>query len=217
MKFTGHERGSWERGGGGGDYMHQRFCSPVTGRFLSFDIGRVDYAQPQSWNRYTYALDNPLYWFTVNKTAGGHDGHAACLLAARRSRRVCRAASSLRFLSCQMDWDSDNWCLLAEDHIFWAHDGLVRHLRWSDFQGVDAKEGDWKELSRGERATGTLCDLLIKDCSGNVYVLRTEAGAGFCLLWSALAALPYINGLSETERSLYVEDLIVANAYEGVV
>lgn len=32
----------------------------VTGRFLSFDIGKVTMQQPQSWNRYAYALDNPL-------------------------------------------------------------------------------------------------------------------------------------------------------------
>jgi RHS repeat-associated protein len=44
------------------DYMHARFCSPLTGRFLSVDRskGSPDPARPQSWNRYSYSLNNPL-------------------------------------------------------------------------------------------------------------------------------------------------------------
>lgn len=39
MKFTGHERDLNNAGGTGDDldYMHARYCSPVTGRFLSVD------------------------------------------------------------------------------------------------------------------------------------------------------------------------------------
>ncbi|MEM9552698.1 MAG: RHS repeat-associated core domain-containing protein [Acidobacteriota bacterium] len=60
LKFTGHER---ERNGGGAgllDYMHARHCSPVLGRFLSFDPLGGNPRTPQSWNRYTYTLNNPL-------------------------------------------------------------------------------------------------------------------------------------------------------------
>jgi RHS repeat-associated protein len=64
MKFTGHERDLNSLAGTGDDldYMHARFCSPVTGRFLSFDPGGQGPRVPQSWNRYAYVLNNPLKW-----------------------------------------------------------------------------------------------------------------------------------------------------------
>ncbi len=62
MKFTGHERDLNGAAGAGDDldYMHARFCSPVTGRFLSVDSAPGDERLPQSWNRYAYTLGNPL-------------------------------------------------------------------------------------------------------------------------------------------------------------
>jgi RHS repeat-associated protein len=65
MKFTGHERDLANLSGTGDDldYMHARFCSPVTGRFMSVDpVLQLDRAprMPQLWNRYTYAVGNPL-------------------------------------------------------------------------------------------------------------------------------------------------------------
>lgn len=58
------------------DYMHARYCSPVTGRFLATDKhdilamqfgdeeAREQFRQyvgaPQSWNRYSYTKGNPL-------------------------------------------------------------------------------------------------------------------------------------------------------------
>ncbi len=42
------------------DYMHARYCSPVTGRFLSTDpVKSSTRGLPQSWNQYSYALNNP--------------------------------------------------------------------------------------------------------------------------------------------------------------
>ena len=63
MKFTGHERDLNRPGQGDDlDYMHARYCSPLLGRFLSVDpkTRRSVTAQPQRWNRYSYALGNPL-------------------------------------------------------------------------------------------------------------------------------------------------------------
>ena len=55
LKFTGHERDFDDQ-----DYMHARFYNGLDGRFLTPDpiLGSVD--SSQSWNRYTYALNNPL-------------------------------------------------------------------------------------------------------------------------------------------------------------
>lgn len=40
--------------------MHARYYSPLEGRFLSVDPGGFDPRLPQSWNRYSYVLNNPL-------------------------------------------------------------------------------------------------------------------------------------------------------------
>lgn len=68
LRYAGQERdGSDEPYGL--DYLHARFYDPSLGRFLSLDreIGRV--AFPQSWNRYTYALNNPLRLFDPSGNA----------------------------------------------------------------------------------------------------------------------------------------------------
>ena len=54
-QFTGHERDS-----GTLDYMHARYYSPQMGRFLSVDPGGWNPSRPQSWNRYAYAINNPI-------------------------------------------------------------------------------------------------------------------------------------------------------------
>jgi RHS repeat-associated protein len=67
LKFTGHERDLNATTGSNPaaddlDYMHARFCSPLTGRFLSVDpvARRAPIAKPQEWNRYSLNLNNPL-------------------------------------------------------------------------------------------------------------------------------------------------------------
>lgn len=78
MKFTGHERDAFDTlpVGDDVDYMHARFRSPVTGRFLAVDqfepwtlqFGdsqerrrfQEHVSRPQAWNRYSYVLGNPM-------------------------------------------------------------------------------------------------------------------------------------------------------------
>jgi RHS repeat-associated protein len=63
LKFTGHERDPNDsRASGSLDYMHARYCSPLAGRFLSPDPVGGDALSAQSWNRYSYARNNPLYF-----------------------------------------------------------------------------------------------------------------------------------------------------------
>ncbi len=61
LGFTGHERD--DHGSGAiddWDYMHARYYSPWLGRFGSVDPVLGSMTAPQSWNRYSYAINNPL-------------------------------------------------------------------------------------------------------------------------------------------------------------
>ena len=43
------------------DYMHARYCSPWWGRFLTVDpVDSAEPVLPQTWNKYSYAINNPL-------------------------------------------------------------------------------------------------------------------------------------------------------------
>jgi RHS repeat-associated protein len=66
MKFTGHER-DWDGwlnvdNDDYVDYMHARYYDPNLGRFLSVDPtwSSADHVKPQTWNRYSYVLNNPI-------------------------------------------------------------------------------------------------------------------------------------------------------------
>jgi RHS repeat-associated protein len=58
QKFTSKERDSES----GLDYFGARYYSSTTGRFTGVDplMGSADVAMPQTWNRYAYALNNPM-------------------------------------------------------------------------------------------------------------------------------------------------------------
>jgi RHS repeat-associated protein len=65
MQFTGHERDLQNTTAGTNsddlDYMHARYYNMHVGRFTSVDPARSwDPKAPQSWNRYGYALGNPI-------------------------------------------------------------------------------------------------------------------------------------------------------------
>jgi RHS repeat-associated protein len=61
-KFTGHERDFFSGAGTADDleYLHARFRSPLTGRFLSPDTLPASMRDSQSWNRYSYVGGSPV-------------------------------------------------------------------------------------------------------------------------------------------------------------
>jgi RHS repeat-associated protein len=63
-KFTGKERDAES----GLDYFGARYDSSSRGRFMSADpsMESVVLRNPQSWNRYTYTLNNPLRYIDPN-------------------------------------------------------------------------------------------------------------------------------------------------------
>jgi RHS repeat-associated protein len=94
LKFTGHERDdNGSSGPGMLDYMHARYCSPGFGRFLSPDPLPGGVGLPQSWNRYSYAIGNPLkyidptgmYVISCDDGAGDCEQYAAAFEEARQA------------------------------------------------------------------------------------------------------------------------------------
>ncbi|MBZ0089262.1 MAG: hypothetical protein K8H90_02675, partial [Thermoanaerobaculia bacterium] len=75
-KFTGHERdlGDPTSTEDDLDHMHARMTNPRLGRFLSVDpvqqMGRAQ-RMPQLWNRYAYAVGNPLKYIDPTGAAMG--------------------------------------------------------------------------------------------------------------------------------------------------
>ena len=61
-KYTGHERDNTRDPATKYDldYMHARYYSPWQHRFLSVDPIGGDPRQPQSWNAFSYVLNNPM-------------------------------------------------------------------------------------------------------------------------------------------------------------
>lgn len=62
LRYTGHERDLNAAGTADDvDYMHARHHMPLYSRFMSPDpIESADPRAPQSWNKYAYALNNPV-------------------------------------------------------------------------------------------------------------------------------------------------------------
>ncbi len=62
-KYTGAERDTET----GFDFLQARYHASIQGRFLSPDPGNAgaDLGNPQSWNMYSYALNNPMAFFWI--------------------------------------------------------------------------------------------------------------------------------------------------------
>jgi RHS repeat-associated protein len=61
VRFTGHERDIRDLEANDDlDYMHARYYNPFLGRFLNVDPVGGSVGSSQSWNRYSYVLNNPL-------------------------------------------------------------------------------------------------------------------------------------------------------------
>jgi RHS repeat-associated protein len=87
-KFTGHERDHDPAGETVAelDYMHARYYNAALGRFLSLDPVQGRPEAPQSWNRYSYVLNNP-----INRT----DPDGRCTIDGEKHGRLWCAAHAL--------------------------------------------------------------------------------------------------------------------------
>jgi RHS repeat-associated protein len=70
QKFTGYQRDNEN----GLDFAQARYYGAVSGRFTSPDplLASGSYIDPQSWNRYTYCMNNPLVYTDPTGTIWGY-------------------------------------------------------------------------------------------------------------------------------------------------
>lgn len=100
LKFTGHERDTDGAAAAFGlDYMHARYYSGGAARFLAVDpaLRSMRPGMPQSWNRYSYVINNPtrytdptgLDWFKLgDKWTYVKDVHEMQYLVAKNGKLV---------------------------------------------------------------------------------------------------------------------------------
>ena len=103
QKFTGKERDLES----GLDDFGARYTSSSLGRFLSVDPTRVSVSviDPQSWNRYSYALNNPLVYTDPNGKWSTRD-HEEIIDAAFRNILSPQDRDDLKHASYLMDtWE----------------------------------------------------------------------------------------------------------------
>jgi RHS repeat-associated protein len=70
--FTGHRHNNMTANDLGLIYMNARYYVPAIGRFASADTIVPDPANPQSFNRYSYSLNNPIYYTDPSGHCQGH-------------------------------------------------------------------------------------------------------------------------------------------------
>ena len=99
LRFTGHEFDAANNGRLDTFYMHARYYAATAGRFLSVDPSQRSMRPgiPQSWNRYSYAIDNPirytdpygLDWFKIDdKWQYLKDVHEMCQFTYNKASEV---------------------------------------------------------------------------------------------------------------------------------
>ena len=78
LRYTGHERDGLDSSIAEHndyiDYMHARYYRAGWGRFLSVDPtwSSADVGRPQSWNRYSYAYNNPVLYADLDGASPGN-------------------------------------------------------------------------------------------------------------------------------------------------
>jgi RHS repeat-associated protein len=85
------------------DYMHARYYSFRTGRFLSVDPVGGEVGLSQSWNRYAYVLGNPIGAMDPDGTLEVlaikvHNGYVYTIIFDSKLERVNRAAEATKSL-----------------------------------------------------------------------------------------------------------------------
>lgn len=142
QKFTGHEHD----GETGLDYARARYFSEPQGRFVSPDplLASGKLAVPQSWNRYTYVLNNPLVlvdpdgliwgskpgeskyrWFDTEDQmkAAGYTAISVFLYLGKDGRYYALNPNANQWKSFDNAWDAER--------TYWKYTGLTPS--WQDW------------------------------------------------------------------------------------
>jgi RHS repeat-associated protein len=129
MRFTGHERDKDLTGNGDSlDYMHARYYSAtIGGRFLSVDpvIATDATRNPQLWNRYAYARNNPMLYTDPDGKLGAPWHFVITLFAARAQGLSWRQSFQLSWQNVKVDFKPGSQSTNASDTNIHAMRGKV--------------------------------------------------------------------------------------------
>jgi RHS repeat-associated protein len=140
-KFTGKERDSES----GNDYFGLRYFGAPTGRFMSPDSIANDWelANPQTWNRYVYARNNPLIYIDP-------DGASVELICTGGNAAQCAAQRQAALAALQNAVGNKQ----AADSLY------INEVKDGDntryFVGIKGDVGAFENLSSGAKDLGEL-------------------------------------------------------------
>jgi RHS repeat-associated protein len=92
LKFAAMERDGTSKN----DYVHARFQSSELGRFLSPDVLGGKPEDPQTWNRYAYARNNPIKFVDPNGMEFGYPGQQQDLNQVLAAQAIARGDELFR-------------------------------------------------------------------------------------------------------------------------
>ena len=153
LKYTGQERDNWASGSLDSlDYMHARYYSSFQGRFLSVD-GVLDTRRaqknPQSWNRYSYVVNNVLAFIDPSGDVWVQTGSGAGLTWTWADECgdnfVCRDSVAVQI-------DDDDMRVYGPDSATDIHDYTTNDEGYIDLSALDAN-GDYFTFQNGITAT----------------------------------------------------------------
>ena len=122
----------------GNDYMHARYYSPNLGRFLSVDPVGGTVGSSQSWNRYSYVLNNPIVLVDPRGLAEEEPGNKVTV---KKNRMAKKAKISPEIKSSRWtDEKVENQLQQAQD-VLWNEANVL--ISWSE----PKKTGNIESLS----------------------------------------------------------------------
>ena len=170
IRYTGHERDVANDLLGTLDYMHARYYNGALGRFLSLDPVTGDAKSPQTWNRYTYALNNPLNLTDPTGECEWKEGDPPCRFRAEMTVSAQGPTDQEHFLFLQDETKELDLPFMGDWYL--AH--LYPNALWSSFLTKQAEKAAGHPVVPG---------------TGALYILMGMVGGRVSFLESAPAIM----------------------------
>jgi RHS repeat-associated protein len=182
--------GTYQRDGNGLDYAVNRYYMPGSGRFTTPDplgVGAADMADPASWNRFGYAMGDPINF-------NDPSGLTACgnlSLTSGRTLRDAALADTAQGHFISLVWHEAGFLRQAggDPEVWGAEFALIAQAIWDRFLIVSggktvagangtiySRPGSLGYGTRGRTAEQTLNNVLLAAAAGT-NVLNRQTGA----------------------------------------